>query len=392
MKLACVVQRYGDEVTGGAEAHCRAIAERLAETHDVTVLTSCARDYLTWRNAYPAGQSQIGPVSVKRFTVDRPRHLHRFADLSHEVFARRSSLDRQRAWFEENGPVVPALLDHLRTDGASYDLVLFWSYRYYPSFFGLPLVRDRAVLVPTAEEDPLIWLDVLGDFFTVPAAYVFLTEEERALVASRARAPLPPSCVIGSGLPPAALPHPELRGQLENLGVTFPYALYLGRVEKNKGCETLFRHYQQYVERGRPPLPLVLAGPEFMEVPSHPQIRPLGFVPEHLRETLLGSARTLIMPSPYESLSLVLLEAWNHGVPALVNGGCKVLKGQTLRANGGLYYHHANEFVEALTLLATDEPLSVRLGAQGRAYVETWYRWPRVMATLEPFLRSVVDA
>ena len=136
----------------------------------------------------------------------------------------------------------------------------------------------------------------------------------------------------------------------------------------------------------------MLAGPEFMEVPSHPQIRPLGFVPEHLRETLLGSARTLIMPSPYESLSLVLLEAWNHGVPALVNGGCKVLKGQTLRANGGLYYHHANEFVEGLTLLATDEPLALRLGAQGRAYVEAWYRWPRVMATLEPFLRTVADA
>jgi glycosyltransferase involved in cell wall biosynthesis len=128
------------------------------------------------------------------------------------------------------------------------------------------------------------------------------------------------------------------------------------------------------VDEGRPPLPLILAGPEFMEVPSHPQIRPLGFVPEHLRETLLGSARTLIMPSPYESLSLVLLEAWNHGVPALVNGGCKVLKGQTLRANGGLYYQHANEFVEALTLLATDEDTAIRFGAQGRAYVETWYR------------------
>jgi len=392
VKLACVVQRYGAEVTGGAEAHCRAIAERLAEAHDVTVLTSCAKDYLTWRNAYPPGESRLGDVKILRFPVDQPRHLHRFADLSHEVLGRRSTTELQHEWFRENGPRVPALLDHLRTDGTQYDLVLFWSYRYYPSFFGLPLVRDRAILIPTAEEDPTVWLDVLGDFFQLPAGIVFLTEEERELVAARARGPLPPSCVIGSGLAPADLPHPELRGELENMGVSFPYALYLGRVEKNKGCETLFRHYLEYVERGRPELPLVLAGPEFMEVPSHRQIRPLGFVPEHLRETLLGSARTLVMPSPYESLSLVLLEAWNHGVPALVNGGCKVLKGQTLRANGGLYYHHANEFIEGLTLLATDEALSLRLGAQGRAYVETWYRWPRVMATLEPFLRTVVDA
>jgi glycosyltransferase involved in cell wall biosynthesis len=324
--------------------------------------------------------------------VDQQRHLHRFADLSHDIFGRRSTVEQQHEWFRENGPRVPGLLDHLRTNGTDYDLILFWSYRYFPSFFGLPIVRDRAILVPTAEEDPTIWLDVLSDFFAMPAGIVFLTDEERDLVASRARGPLPPSCVVGSGLAPAALPHPELRGELENMGVSFPYALYLGRVEKNKGCDTLFRHYRQYVEEGRPPLPLVLAGPEFMEVPSHPDIRPLGFVPEHLRETLLGSARTLIMPSPYESLSLVLLEAWNHGVPALVNGGCKVLKGQTLRANGGLYYHHANEFIEGLTLLATDEALALRLGAQGRAHVEAWYRWPRVMATLEPFLRSVVDA
>jgi glycosyltransferase involved in cell wall biosynthesis len=392
VKLACVVQRYGAEVTGGAEAHCRAIAERLAESHEVTVLTSCARDYLTWRNVYTPGDSQMGRVRIKRFPVTHPRHLHRFADLSHEVFGRRSSADVQRAWFEENGPTVPALLDYLRAEGTQYDLVLFWSYRYYPSFFGLPIVSDRAILVPTAEEDPTIWLDVLGEWLTLPAGYVFLTEEERELVAGRARGPLPPSCVIGSGLGPPDLPHPELRGELENMGVSFPYALYLGRVEKNKGCDTLFRHYLQYVEQGRPTLPLVLAGPEFMEVPSHPQIRPLGFVPEHLRETLLASARTLIMPSPYESLSLVLLEAWNHGVPALVNGGCKVLKGQTLRANGGLYYNQANEFIEALTLLATDEELAVRFGAQGRAFVETWYRWPRVMATLEPFLRTVADA
>src|SRR5207342_1871285 len=82
VKLACVVQRYGTEVTGGAEAHCRAIAERLAESHDVTVLTSCAREYLTWRNAYPPGESRLGPVKIARFPVEEPRHLHRFADLS----------------------------------------------------------------------------------------------------------------------------------------------------------------------------------------------------------------------------------------------------------------------------------------------------------------------
>ncbi len=58
MKLACVVHRYGPQATGGSEAHCRAIAHRLAPRHDVTVLTSCAIDYVTWAQRAAAGPSR----------------------------------------------------------------------------------------------------------------------------------------------------------------------------------------------------------------------------------------------------------------------------------------------------------------------------------------------
>ena len=61
MKLLLVVQRYGPEVTGGSEALCRAIAQRLAERHDVSVATSCATDYVTWANVLPPGTSQRRP-------------------------------------------------------------------------------------------------------------------------------------------------------------------------------------------------------------------------------------------------------------------------------------------------------------------------------------------
>ena len=148
MKLAFVVQRYGADIAGGSEAHCRDLAHRLAGRHEITVLTSCARDYVTWENEYPAGSSVDGGVRVLRFAVERPRHMHEFSSLSDEVFEGGASHERQEAWFRENGPQVPELLDHLREHGSSYDLVLFWTFRYYPSFFGVPLVRDRAVLVP----------------------------------------------------------------------------------------------------------------------------------------------------------------------------------------------------------------------------------------------------
>ena len=105
-----------------------------------------------------------------------------------------------------------------------------------------------------------------------------------------------------------------------------------------------------------------------------------------VREALLAHAAALIVPSPYESLSMVLLEAWNHGVPALVNARCRVLRGQVLRADGGLYYRDNAEFDAALNYLLAHPETARQLGAQGLAYVNREYRWPTVMAKLEQFL------
>ena len=92
----------------------RAGAERLcAPRHDITVLTTCARDYVTWANAYPPGETRDARVRVIRFPVARRRRVQAFADLSDEVFDGGASRERQEEWFRENGPTCPALLDHL---------------------------------------------------------------------------------------------------------------------------------------------------------------------------------------------------------------------------------------------------------------------------------------
>jgi glycosyltransferase involved in cell wall biosynthesis len=387
VKIACVVQRYGADIAGGSEAHCRELAERLAAAHDVTVLTSCARDYVSWANAFPPGESRERGVRVLRFPVARTRRLKRFADLSDEVFAGRTPTERQHEWFRENGPEVPALLDHLQQHGSSYDAVLFWAFRYYPSYFGVPLVSDRAILVPTAEEDSAIDLDVLEEYFQKPAGYIFLTPEEEQLVRTRAGRTLAPSTIIGAGLEPA--PASDADAERRTYGITTPYLLYLGRVDRNKGCDTLIEYFQACAGRAGTP-PLLLAGPAKMRIPPHPRIVPLGYVSDGMRHALLANAHALIVPSPYESLSLVLLEAWNYGVPALVNGRCKVLDGQVRRANGGLSFRSALEFEEALACLLQNPQVRTTLGAQGRRYVDREYRWPTVLARVEALLAEVV--
>lgn len=389
MKLAFVVQRYGADIAGGSELHCRELGQRLAPKHDITVLTSCARDYVSWSNEYPAGESTDGRVRVMRFAVSRPRRLHRFSSVSDEVFEGDAPRERQEEWFRENGPQVPGLLDHLRQHGRAYEAVLFWTFRYYPSFFGVPLVRDRAVLLPTAENDPAVHLGITEEFFNIPAAYLFLTREEQALVSARAGRMLEPSAVIGTGLEPAG-PAPG-RELLRSRGVPDEYILYLGRVDRNKGCDTLLEYFQEYATTAAA-LPLVLAGPVKLQIPAHDRIRALGYVSDDLRAALLAHARLLVVPSPYESLGIALLEGWNHGVPALVNARCDVLREQVRRANGGLHYRSFGEFCAALEYFASHPEQSRALGAQGLAFVEREYRWQTVLPRVEGLLRRLPTA
>lgn len=387
MKLACVVHRFGADIAGGSEAHCRHVAEHLAAEHDVTILTSCAKDHISWRNEYQPGTSTLGPLTVLRFPAARERSLHRFADISERAFSGTSSDELQEEWFRENGPDLPGLLDHLRSHGKTYDAVLFWAFRYAEVYFGLPLVRERAILVPTAEEDPVIRMSSLDRFFAQPAGYVFLTPEEQELVERRLSRATPPSCVIGSGLDPAPDVPP---GDLAALGVRDPFLLYLGRIDPNKGCADLLAHFIRFKAEYGGSVQLVMAGPSSMPLPTHPDIRYLGFVDDPTREALLRRAVMLAMPSRYESLSLVLLEAWNHALPAVVNGHCAVLKGQARRANGALYYRNYDEFSRCVSLLLERPDVARDLGAQGLAYVDREYRWPVVVGKIDALLKAVV--
>jgi len=390
MKLLFVVQRYGPDVTGGSEAHCRAIAQRLAARHDVSVATSCASDYITWANRYPAGTSRDGSVTVHRFATARERPLGEFWALSERVFEGRASDDEQRKWFALNGPDVPGLLRYLAEHGSAYDRVIFFTFRYAPSWFGLPIVADRAILMPTAEFDALIRsCTVLAPYFASPRGYFFNTPEEKAMISRIVRCPLPPSVTIGCGVDPAG-GRPS-RAILDAQGIPQDYLLYVGRVDRNKGCDALVRHYAAYVEGAAPgesTLPLVLAGPVVLRLPAQPGLRALDRVDEELRDALLAHARALVMPSPFESLSLVVLEAWNRETPVIVNARCDVLLGQVRRANGGLYYRSSEEFAGAVRRLASDPETARAFGRQGLAYVEREYRWPLVLERIESLLTS----
>jgi glycosyltransferase involved in cell wall biosynthesis len=387
LRLAFVVQRYGTEVNGGAELHCRWHAEQLARRHDVEVFATRAVDYLDWADAYPPGTAQVNGIPVHRFGVRRRRVLRRFASISDIVFNEDHTRDEETAWVRANGPDSPQLVSAVARSRDRFDLFVFYCYRYYQTYFGLPAVRDRALLVPTAEEDPAIRLGIFREFFRLPRGIVYLTPEEQALVEGAAGGTGVPSTVIGSGLSlPATSDVPDFRARF---GLRSPFLLYVGRIDRNKGCAQLFSYFGKFVDETGVNLELVLAGKPSMAIPEHPRIRAIGFVSEAEKVAALHECLALAMPSPYESLSVVMLEAWKTGAPVLANGRCRVLEGQCLRSGGGLFYDGYYEFAAALRLLLERPQLRSALGRQGREYVEREYDWQTVIGKLEDlFLRA----
>jgi glycosyltransferase involved in cell wall biosynthesis len=375
VKLAVVVQRYGADISGGAELHARYIAERLARHADLEVFTTCARDYITWKNELPAGDDTVNGIRVKRFPVSRPRRPDDFGRRSEHVFGERHSLRDELGWLTSEGPTSPALLRYIRGQRRTVDFFVFFSYRYYHAWHGVRTVPDRAVLVPTAERDPAAGVSLFGPVLRGARALMYNSLEERALLEAVSGRRGPGVVVgVGSEVPDRTQPQRFRR----KFNIRRPFAIYVGRIDENKGCRQLFDYFPRYAARYPQGLDLVLVGSKHLEIPDHPRVRALGFLSEEDKYDALAAADLLIMPSAFESLSMVALEAWAMGKPVLANGRCDVLRGQCVRSRGGLYYENFDEFAEAMYMLDGTGPMGAFLGRSGRDFFRRHYSWPTI--------------
>ena len=373
MHVALVVQRYGTEVLGGAETLARRTAELIAPKVDLTVLTTCALDYLTWADHYPSGEDDVNGVRVLRYSVPEPRDPKRFARASEKVYRAPHDLELGREWMRAQGPNAPGLLDHLRDQGEQYDAVAFVTYLYATTADGLPLVAERSVLCPTMHDEPPLRLAIFDEIFTKARVCLFSTPEERELARVRFGVPDERARVVGSGID--EYPNVDADRFRAETGITRPYALYLGRLDPSKGVPDLVSHHQRYRTARPDGADLVLVGDGEVELPSGDGFHALGFVPEQLKHDAIAGAQAVICPSPYESLSFAQLEAWTHARPTLANAASPVLVGQSRRSGGGLWYGSAQEYGAMLDLLSRAQPLAAAIGAQGRRYVREQYSW-----------------
>ncbi len=386
-KLCIAIQRYGTEIVGGAEAYCRAYAEKLSKLYELEVITTCALDYQEWSNHYSEGLCDVNGVKVRRFKVDLQRNQKLFADLTQNIYNNSDhSVELAKTWIDAQGPLSKGLIDFIDENRDSFDLFIFMSYLYYHTAVGLPIVKEKAILIPFAQNEPPIYIRTYKEIFTGCKGIIYNTEEEMVFIQNHFKNKDTPSVLTGIGIDVPL--KSEYEGKDRAFKLTSPYILYMGTIDSSKGCDTLFEYFKEYKKQYKNDLKLVLTGKEIMKVPKSKDIISLGFVAEEEKYAVLSNCIALVLPSHFECLAIAVLEAFALEKPVLVSGQCDVLKGHCVKSNAGLYFYESIDFLECLDLLYNKPELRAAMGINGKEYVDKNYQWNVIMEKLTKFLNN----
>lgn len=372
-RLCFIVQRYGMEVNGGAELLCRELAEHmLSYYNEIHVLTTKAIDYITWRDEYECDEEWLNGICIHRFSVEHPRDIQEFNLINAECLAGTLSRNREIEWVEKQGPFVPELIKYLKQNKNNYDVFIFFTYLYYTTIFGVQEVRDKAIVVPTAHDEPYLKMKIFDNVFLKPRAFFFNTEEERQLVHRKYHNEGIPNDLGGAGV---ELP-PNIDGEQFKAKYNLnDFLIYVGRIDESKNCDVLFKYFLEYKKRNKNNIKLVLIGKAVISIPKDSDIINLGFVSEQDKFNGIAAARLLIMPSGFESLSMVVLEAMNVLTPVIVNGACDVLKGHCVKSNGAFYYQNYFEFEGEINYILSNHNEVKIMCDNAKKYVDQNFRW-----------------
>ncbi|EMN02748.1 glycosyltransferase family 4 protein [Leptospira noguchii] len=406
-KIAVVSPIFSDKVSGGSEKLIFQFVELLASDFEITVLTTRSLDYISWKNSIPVqsfqdGSKQIrfeerssslgGKYKILQFTVEKQRNIDRFNRLSKKILEKPSLQNKENVnyWLLEQGPYVPELIQFIEFKKSEYDIFFFVSYLYYPLVFGLPLVEEKSIVIPTFHDEAPAYLPIYKKVLTDRSSYSFNTPEELKVFQNILGFKPNIYSITGmnlnfdqwSGFKENSNSNVNfnvsetlnLSNQTKSSDSNIPFLLYVGRVDQGKGFLEMVEWFLEWKKKSYFPHTLKIAGKIVSKISKkileNQNVEFLGFVEENTKLNLIDNCSCLINSSPLESFSIVLMEAWLKEKPVLVNARSDVLKGHCIRSNGGLFYSDRKSFVATLNFIL-DHPLeSIEMGKNGKKYVE----------------------
>lgn len=389
MKIAFIVQRCGKEIIGGSESFTLNIAKKLSQCFEVEIITTCSLDYVTWSNYYPEGLSYVDGIPIRRFPTDFERNIEKFNDYSNKIHSNSHTRDNEILWMKMAGPYSSKLLEFLKENKNNYELFIFITHVYATTFFGLPIVAEKNILIPHADDDWSMKLSIFDDLYEKAYGIIYQTEEEKHILVKRFSLENKRSILINQGVTAKT----EIPSDFVfKTNLSFPYLFYLGRIDASKGSTELIEFFTKYKKEHKSELRLVLAGPKVFQFTETEDVVYLGILNEIERAYVLQNCTIFIMSSQHESFSMATMEAWTYAKPVLANARSKVVKAHCEKSNGGLYYENYYEFSHCLSLLFSESDLRMELGKNGFRYVQVNYDWSKMIEKYRNFIIETVSS
>ena len=407
-KIAFIIIRYGDGVNGGAEVHCRMLAERLKPYYDVEVLTTTTKTFRDPVNDFPEGVSVVNGVTVRRFkpepvngelygfyrqkskTVRRTRlHLAQLGLLApisslHPVW--RMGYESEMRYVESQGDHTPGMLKFIVDHKDEYAAFVFMNFYFSQTILGSASVPEKTLLIPLVHPDKPLYYGINAPMFTRVRHIAFNTEAERRLCRKIFGRSLAPSSLLGCGIEEA--PAAEWAAVKAKYGLPDQYLLYLGRITPSKTHHVIpdFLRYKKE-HGGQTKLVMVGGVEQDIERPESSEVIFTGFVSDEEKSAIIRHASVMVNPSSLESLSLLMLEAMQNRIPVLVNGQSQVMKDHCKLSEAAMWYNNSRDFRHKLHKLLSDPELRRSMGEKGPAYVREHYDWDIII----PKLRNLIE-
>ena len=411
-KIGLIVQRYGRQVNGGAEVLARMVAEKLALKYDVTVLTSRALDYHFWEPKLPEGESEENGVKIIRFDhkpkaaakkVHRLNRQYRGRLLYQKLYrfigepswylklfpSAEVGEKEGLLWVENQGPATYNLIKYLEDNEKDYEAFIFVTYLYYPSVFGLLTVPHKSIFIPTMHDEQPAYFPIFKKTMASPRSLMFLTESEKIFSNRLFNIADIRQDVMSVGID--AVDDQKNSEDIKKFNIKGKYIIYVGRIDAAKGCKDLLKSFVSFTNSNKESITLVLAGKNMIEAAVKENIIYAGFVSDEEKEQLMKHAEALIIPSKYESLSLVVLESFACKVPVIANAECEVLKDHIVNSNGGWTYTNEEEFSSVLKKVIEGTE-NEQKGLDGYKYVTNNYSWQKAMTVFDDAIDFIIKA
>lgn len=387
-RVAIVTCRYGHDFAGGAEASLRTIAQTLQQAgHQVDVFATTLRDLDDWSSQHAEGEGVEDDVAVHRFRPD-PLDADQRRAAEQEIEHTRGlvAAEVERAYLTHSirsHRLVAALRQRVDT----FDAVLVGPYLYGLTHDVASAFPAKTLLLPCFHDEAPARLAAFRATYRGVGGILYHSPEEQAFAEAELGLNHPGGQCNGVWHAADAAGDAE-RGR--RLADAQRYLVYCGRYSTHKNLPQLLDYAKRYAAAHPERYRFVFCGQGTVPIPAEPWARDLRFVSEADRRDIVAGAAALLQLSRNESLSLVALEAWAHGVPVIADAACAVLRGQIERSGGGAVVGSYEQFATALDDLWERPERGRERGQNGRQYVhQTYGSRPQFAERLEAALGSL---